>query len=203
MNMAIIESEGVIPLIEINPRQAVECAKSTLRQWDQALKSAPGDEFSAPRRARTLMRVALALLSVGRTREALAVSVEAASVFRELLARKPDGMRYQKTALFALAVSGQASAATKRDAEARRAFEEAASIGEQLLAKKQALLSHTIAATYAFDHFGDYWKSRGDAVQARQWFERSRQAWAARTEQTPAVQRRRKRVEERLNGLRL
>lgn len=69
-------------------------------------------------------------------------------------------------------------------------------------AKERSPLSYTIAAAYAFDHFGEYLKTRGEADQARLWFERSYQAWVARAEQTPAVQKRRKRAEERLNGRR-
>lgn len=145
------------------------------------------------------MRLALARLRTGR--DAVAPAQEAAATLREIMGRKPDGVNYQKSTLFAIAVWGQALAGAKRYGEAVKAYEEAAALGEELRAKEQAPLSNTIAATYVFDHFGDFWKSRGDLTQARQWFERSRQAWAARAEQTPAVRQRRQRAEEKLNGL--
>ena len=57
------------------------------------------------------------------------------------------------------------------------------------------------AAVYAFDHFGEYWKQRGERAQARTWFERSKQAWTARPEQTPGVRQQRKLAEERVRAI--
>src|SRR5262249_42793197 len=77
----------------------------------------------------------------------------------------------------------------------------AVELGEKLRAREHATLSHTVAAAYAFDHFGDYWMRRGDPAQARQWFERSRQAWTARVERTPAVRQRLQLAEEKWSAV--
>ena len=72
-------------------------------------------------------------------------------------------------------------------------------MGERLLARERPPLKFTVAASYAFDHFGDYWESRGDRAQARHWFERSRQVWSARTERTQAVRLSLKHAKDKLN----
>ncbi len=159
------------------------------------------DDNSIPRRARAARRLALAQLRTGRPQDAITRSFEAVATFRDLSAKKPNEISYQANLLFASTTSGQALSAVKRDSEARNAYEEAAALGERLRTKEQAPLYFTLAATYAFDHYGDYWRDHGDRAQARQWFERSRQAWAARTERTTAVQQRRKQAEEKLHGL--
>ncbi|HEV2202715.1 MAG TPA: serine/threonine-protein kinase [Bryobacteraceae bacterium] len=99
MNMAMVQVEGVIPLSEIDPGQAVEYGQSALALFDQALKSTASDQFSASRKARAVMIVALADLRAGRLQDALTGSQEAADTFRGLMA-KPDGERYQRMAVF-------------------------------------------------------------------------------------------------------
>jgi tetratricopeptide (TPR) repeat protein len=198
--IAIVESESALSMMEINPRRAMELAQSSMARWEQALKLTGADQFAVTRRARALIRLALALLSAGRPADAVAPSHEAVDVFSGLTS-KPDGASYVKSDVLALAVWGQALTATERFDEAARAFEEAAALGERLQGEEHAPLSNTVVATFAFDHFGEYWRGRRDGVQARGWFERSRQAWAARSEQTTAVEGRRKYAEARLNSL--
>src|SRR5262249_526127 len=137
-----------------------------------------------------------------RPREAIAPSEEAAGTFRELHLKNPDENYYKRNLVFALTISAQALAAAKRDEEARQTYDEAVDLGEKLRAREHSTLSHTVAASYAFDHFGDYWLRRGGRSQARQWLERSRQAWSTRAEETPAVQQRRRQAEERWNAVR-
>jgi hypothetical protein len=201
VNIATFLAEGTLALIQIDPRQAVTCARSAMTQWDQAVKLEARDQFNASRRARTLMLLALSLLAARRPEEAVKPAREASGTLADLMAAKPDGMRYQKTALFSMVVSGQTLAAVRRDAEALQVLEAAAALGEQMRTQNQAQLTHVIAATYAFDHLGEYWKSHGDLRRARDWFERSRQAWAARAERTPAVEQRRKQSRQRIDEL--
>jgi serine/threonine protein kinase len=201
MNMAIAESESATPQTELDPARAIQLAQSALARWEILLKEHPGDEFGTPVRARAKLRLALALIHSKRPREAIAPSQDAAGTFRELQTKNPEENYYRRNLVFALTISAQALAAAKRDEEARQTYAEAVELGEKLGAREHATLSHTLAASYAFDHFGDYWTSRGDAAQAQQWFARSSQAWAARNEQTPVVQRRRRQAEEKLRGI--
>lgn len=200
IDLAIAESESANALIELDPPQAVTLAESGLAHWDLQIRAAPGDQFSIPRRARAAVRLARALLRVGRTQPAIARAREAAVIFRQLLAQQPDEKFYQESAVFAFAASGATLAAGQQEAEARAAFEEAAALGNRLLTDRPPL-SSAVAATYAFDSFGDYWNSRSDRVQARTWWERSRQAWAVRPEKTAAVEERRQRAEARLRAV--
>src|SRR5262249_21690572 len=161
----------------IDAPRAIQLAQSALARWDVLLKERPGDEFGTPVRARAKLRLALALIRSERPREAIAPSQEAGGTFRELEIKNPDEKYYRRNLVFALTISAQALAAAKRDEEARQTYAEAVDLGEKLRAREHVTLSHTFAASYAFDHFGDYWKNRGDAIQARQWFARSSQAW--------------------------
>jgi tetratricopeptide (TPR) repeat protein len=201
IDLAIAESESSNALIDLDPPQAVTLAESGLAHWDAQMKAAPGDQFTIPRRARAAVRLARALLRVGRTQPAIARAREAVETFRTLLAQQPDEIYYQGAAVFAFTTAGQTLAADRREAEARAAFQEAASWGDRLLKNQHATLSNAVAATYAFDSFGDYWNSRGDRAQARTWLERSRQTWALRPEKTPALEARRQRAEAKLGAV--
>jgi serine/threonine protein kinase len=201
VNMAVAESESATPWIELDPRRAIDLCRSALARWDDLLKDQPEDEYAMPVHARARMRLALALVRAGRPREAIEPSAQAVETFRQLRAKNRAEAQYSRNLVFALAISADAMAAAKRDPEARQFYAEAAELGEQLRTREHASLSHTFAAAYAFDRFGTYWMSRGDRAQARQWFERTRQAWTSRTEKTPAVQRKLRQAEERLHGV--
>ena len=80
-------------------------------------------------------------------------------------------------------------------------FEEATTQAERLLAKPDIPLTRTFAAAFAFEEFGEYWKGRGDYGQARRWLARSAEVWVKRPENTPAVEKKRRLAQEKLNGL--
>ena len=200
INMAIAESEIATPWIELDPHRAIQFAQSALARWDDLLKERSEDEFTTPVRARARMRLALALIRAGRSREALQPSAQAAESLRRLRLKYPGESYYWRNAVFALTISAQALASVKPDREAQTAYEEAADLGEKLRTREHSTLSHTVAASYVFDQFADYWKTRGDLTQMRQWLERSREAWAARPVQTSAVLERRQRAEGNLHG---
>jgi tetratricopeptide (TPR) repeat protein len=201
MDLAAANSESAEPWIELDPRQAIQFARSALNGWDNLLKSSPGNQFATPRRASACMRLALALVRAGRPGEAIAPVGQAVETYRELGAKSPDDGVSWARLVFGLTISAQALAGAKRYEEAEQAFAEASDLGEKLQAREHSTISHTLTAAYAFDHFGDYWKSRGDIGQARRWFERSQQAWAARPEQTPAVEERKRRAQEKVSGI--
>jgi hypothetical protein len=87
--LAIAESESSNALIDLDPPQAVTLAESGLAHWDAQLKAAPATSFTIPRRARAAVRLARALLRVGRTQPAIAAAREAVETFRTLLAQQP------------------------------------------------------------------------------------------------------------------
>jgi hypothetical protein len=203
-DIASTEAGSALALSEVDPKRAIQFGEAAIGHWDAILKATPGDRSAMAKRAAAAKWLARALLQARppQAQEAAARAREAIDMVRALSSKLPNDPPYQKrTQVFMLALLGQALAADHRDQQAREAFGEAVSIGEQLLARDKAPVYYTIAATYAFDHFADYWKSRGDTSQGRKWFERSSQAWAARTEQTAPVKRMRDEAEEKLRGL--
>ena len=143
----------------------------------------------------------MAYLAAGQPDIAVARANEAGSQLRSMIAKNPKVDFLNRSAALAFAVAGESLAAAHRDAEAKQAFNEAAAVTERLQNTKGSPLSNTVSAEFAFDRIANYWKSRGDRAQARQWYERSIKIWDARPEKTKAVEARRKQAEQRVHEL--
>jgi tetratricopeptide (TPR) repeat protein len=201
IDLAIAESETAIPLIALDPRKGAAIAQAGLDHFDSLLKTKPDDFYILPRRARTATRLAMAYLAAGQPDIAVARANEAGSQLRSMIAKNPKVDFLNRSAALAFAVAGESLAAAHRDAEAKQAFNEAAAVTERLQNTKGSPLSNTVSAEFAFDRIANYWKSRGDRAQARQWYERSIKIWDARPEKTKAVEARRKQAEQRVHEL--
>ncbi len=201
MDLAVARMEHILPLAEFDPKRALAIGESGIEVWNDVLKNSPDDVFAASRRARALTRVAMVLMKQNRVPEAIARSTEAAAALRKLLVSRPNENFFEMSAMFAMVTAGESLALANRNDEAVQLFLEASSVVEAMEKRTAGPLTYAVVASYAYDHFGDYWKKRGDLTQARQWYQRSLDSWKARKEQAPAVSLRRLQAEAKVNGI--
>ncbi len=200
--LAVCESELSIPLMETDPEEAVRSARRAVDQFDELVRAAPKDRFMAPRRARALTRLSLALASAHRAGEAVGPALESVEIHRAMMAAQPDETRHAISAVFALSAAGQALAGTGRYTEAERMHDEAAELGARVTSGHGATLAGAAAEDYAALRDGDYWMTRRDPAKARAWYERARVMWSKRSEKSSWVERKRREVEARLAAAR-
>jgi len=190
MDLAVARMEHILPLSISDPKRAIAIGESAIAIWDDVLKASPGDVFATSRRARGMTRLAMILLRSGQVPAAIARSTEAATTLQRIVESRPKEYFFEMSAIFAHTTAGDALAAANRTDEAEEHYRKAAAIADGMLQRSPKPLTFTVVSTYAFDHFGDYWRhKRNDPAQARQWYERAAAEWTTRPESTPAVER--------------
>jgi tetratricopeptide (TPR) repeat protein len=190
MDLAVARMEHILPLSTVDPKRAIAIGESAIAIWDDVLKASPGDVFATSRRARGMTRLAMILLRSGQLPAAIAHSTEAAATLQRIVEARPKEYFFEMSAIFALVTAADSLAAANRMNEAEDHYRKAVTIANGMLQRSPKPLTFTVVSTYAFDHFGDYWRhKRNDSAQARQWYERSVAEWTTRPESTSAVER--------------
>jgi hypothetical protein len=163
-----------MPLIDLDAKQAVTNAESGLARWDAQLKAAPGDQFQFPaehaRRcgwhARCFAWDAPNPLSHAR--------VSSGHLSPDAGANSRMRSSTRRSAVFAFRRAGAALAAGRHEAEARAAVEEAACWGNRLLTDQPHLVQRG-GCNPCVRLLRRLLELPRDRVQARTWWERSRQ----------------------------